>query len=292
MATNPFFSTQGYKGEQDLYEDLTIESLKIHGQEFYYLPRDANNRDALLGDDIAASFNEAYVIEMYVENPEAWEGQDLFQKFGVEIRDEATLVISKRRWRAEMNKAAPHQSLVRPREGDLVFHPTSQSVFEIMFVEHEQPFYQMNNLPVYKLNVSLFEYSGEDIDVDIEGLDKPDPNDINTIEDQGHTVLLTLDSAGAYIIGEEVTQTNGAATVTGEVVANSGTSLWVAHMKTNQAIYTAFAVGQTVVGAISGVSKTISTVEFVDHGHGQNATIETEGDGLIDTSVTGPFGSV
>ena len=98
MATNHYFS-QVVKGEQRLYEDIIIESLKIYGQDVYYLPRDIINEDTILGEDVQSRYNSSHKVEMYIENTDGFDGEgDLFTKFGVEIRDEATFIVSRTRW--------------------------------------------------------------------------------------------------------------------------------------------------------------------------------------------------
>ena len=170
---NLYFSDK-VRSEQKLYEDIVIESLKIYGQDVYYLPRDLVNEDTILGDDPVSSFNSAHKLEMYIENTEGFEGEgDLFTRFGVEIRDEATFIVSKRRWEQTVKKfdRGLPTTQVRPNEGDVIFLPLSKSYFQISHVEHEQPFYQLSNLPVYKLRCQLFEYTGEDMDTGIAGID-------------------------------------------------------------------------------------------------------------------------
>lgn len=98
MPRNVYFS-QAVRSEQNLYEDLIIESLKIYGQDVYYVPRTLINRDTILGEDAASKFDDAYLIEAYIENVEGFEGAgDLYSKFGLEIRDEITFVLSRRQW--------------------------------------------------------------------------------------------------------------------------------------------------------------------------------------------------
>ena len=144
MPRNVYFS-QAVRSEQHLYEDLVIESLKIFGQDVYYVPRTLVERDTILGEDPASSFDDAYLIEAYIENQEGFEGAgDLYQKFGLEIRDEANFIISKRQWEKLVGLYNNSLSTVRPQEGDLIFLPMSNSFFEITFVEHEKPFYQLS----------------------------------------------------------------------------------------------------------------------------------------------------
>ena len=162
---NLYFSA-GARSEQNLYEDLIIESIKIYGQDLYYMPRDLVNVDAVFREDPESRFNSNYLLEMYVDNIDGFDGEgDLFTKFGVEIRDQVTFTLSKRRWEQTVMRYDNEITGTRPFEGDLVFAPFSKKLFQIMHVEHEQPFYQLNNLPVFKLQCELFEYNDEDIDV-------------------------------------------------------------------------------------------------------------------------------
>ena len=162
---NLYFSA-GARSEQNLYEDLIIESIKIYGQDLYYLPRDLVNLDDVFREDPESRFNSNYLLEMYVDNADGFDGEgDLFTKFGVEIRDQVTLTVAKRRWEQTVMRYDNEIQGIRPLEGDLIFTPFSKKMFQIMHVEHEQPFYQLNNLPVFKLQCELFEYNDEDFDV-------------------------------------------------------------------------------------------------------------------------------
>jgi hypothetical protein len=170
MATNPWVS-QSVRSEQNMYEDLVIESLKFYGQDVYYLPREIVNKDKVFLDDVPSRFSDAYKIEMYIENVDAFGGEgDLFSKFGVELRDQATFVVARRRWKKLIGDKLDAYNF-RPREGDLLYMPMSQSIFEIFKVETETPFYQLSQLPTFRLQCELFEYNDEDFDTDIEGID-------------------------------------------------------------------------------------------------------------------------
>ena len=171
MATNLYFS-QKVRSEQNLYEDIVIEALKAYGQDVYYLPRDIVNEDKIFGDDPVSSFNSSHMLEMYIENTEGFEGEgDLFTRFGVEIRDEATFVVSRRRWADTVARYDNEIITQRPAEGDVIYLPLSKSFFQITHVEHEMPFYQLSNLPVFKMRCQLYEYTGEDMDTGIDVLD-------------------------------------------------------------------------------------------------------------------------
>jgi len=219
MALNHYFS-QKVRSEQQLYEDLIIESLKIYGQDVYYLPRTIVNEDKLLGEDIPSKFGNAYKVEMYIENTEGFDGEgDLFTRFGVEIRDAATFIVSRRRWEHVFSQAAfpSDATIFRPKEGDVIYLPLSNSMFQIMHVEHEQPFYQLSNLPTYKMRCELFDYSDEDFDTGIAAID--------AVEGEGQTLSFLL-AAGTdsnvpdFFKGESVLQKRvDGVTMRGEVLS-------------------------------------------------------------------------
>ena len=171
MATNVFFS-QAVESEQNLVEDLVVESLRMYGHDCYYLPRTIVNENTILGEAANSTFDDAYEVEMYLEGTEGFEGEgDLYSKFGVEIRDSATFVISRRTWERFVSLDVNLATGLRPNEGDLIYFPLSKSLFEIKFVEHENPFYQLGKLFVFKMSCDLFEYSGEKFDTSLEALD-------------------------------------------------------------------------------------------------------------------------
>ena len=143
MAINQYIRSN-VKSEQDLYENLVIETLKTYGVEVYYIPRDIVNENKIFGDDVPSRFNSSYKVEMYIDNIEGFAGEgDIFSRFGVEIRDEATFVVARRRWRDAVKRNDNEISGDRPREGDLIYLPMSKSLFQIQHVEHEDPFYQL-----------------------------------------------------------------------------------------------------------------------------------------------------
>ena len=203
MPTNVFFN-QAVKSEQNLVEDLVVESLRMYGHNCYYLPRKIINEDTILGEAANSSFEDAYEVEMYIEGTDGFEGEgDLYAKFGVEVRDQATFVISRRTWERFVSLDANLVTGLRPNEGDLVYFPLSKSLFEIKFVEHENPFYQIDKLYVFKMTCDLFEYSGEKFDTEIDVLD-------TSIElAQAAAVELTLADTPTlrdFVQGESVSQ--------------------------------------------------------------------------------------
>lgn len=163
MATNVYF-TQGTKNEQMLIEDLIIESLKIYGQEMFYIPRTLVSKDEILGEDRLSKFKEAFSIEAYFENVDSFDGQGAFlQKFGLMMEQSATLVIARRRWDQLIGRYGVTIIPSRPCEGDLIYFPLTKGLFEIKFVKHQDPFYQLGRLYVYKLQIELFQYASEQI---------------------------------------------------------------------------------------------------------------------------------
>ena len=300
MARSPHFS-QKVRSEQNLYEDIIIESMKIYGQDVYYLPRTIVNEDTILGEAVASSFGNSYKIEMYLENQDAFDGEgDLFTKFGVEIRDEATFIVSRRRWTQTISSANNNITVLRPKEGDLIWLELSNKLFEIMHVEHEAPFYQLSNLPTYKMRCQLFEYSGEDIDTGVDAINKIQ-------NDFGYRAILTMDSdgtVGGFTIGENVTQTfTSGVVMTGEVAAWSDSDK-VMHLVNFGADDGAFhlpVVGRQVIGSptATGGSGNITTTtavseELVGSNNEQNTTFETTNSvmSFLDFSETNPFGDV
>ena len=175
MPVNHYF--QGGKGigseaEKRLYENLIIEGLKIYGQDVYYLPRTLVNRDLILGEDVASKFNAAYLAEMYMETTEGFAGQqEIINKFGLEIREDTTFMVSKRRWLDLVDDPATMIVSGRPNEGDIIYMPLMNSFFEIQFVEDQEPFFQLGQLPVYKLRCTRFEYSSERLDTGVSDID-------------------------------------------------------------------------------------------------------------------------
>jgi hypothetical protein len=171
MATSVYFN-KGTNTEQYLYEDLIVEQLKVFGHDVYYLPRTLIKEDTLFGEDVLSKFNDAYGIEMFMEQVEGYGGEkELVSKFGLEIRDEATFVVSRRRWISLIGQDSNLIVAPRPNEGDLIYFPRLQKLFEINFVDHDDPFFQVDNLPVYKLYCSTFEYSSEQLDTGIAAID-------------------------------------------------------------------------------------------------------------------------
>jgi hypothetical protein len=164
MALNPFFN-KGSTMEHMVYEDMVIESIQIYGFEVYYLPRRLRKFDNILGEDTLSIFDLAIPIEVYIENFEGPEGEsEIIARFGLELRDNYTFRISKKRWEAEIGKLGVTIVHSRPNEGDLIFIEFGQSqkeLYEVKFVEHEKPFYQLDRITTYDLKCEMYQYSNE-----------------------------------------------------------------------------------------------------------------------------------
>ena len=199
MALNPFF-LQGTSSEQRLAQDLINEHLKIFGVEVTYIPRKFVNRTSIMEEVQSSKFDDNFAIEAYVNNFDGYGGAgDVLTKFGMSLKDEVTLTISKERFEdfispfLAANDDGTDQSEVtlssRPREGDLVYFPLGQRLFEIKFVEHEDPFYQLGKNYVFQLKCELFEYEDEVIDTSIDAID-------TQVQDEGYITTLRLVGLG------------------------------------------------------------------------------------------------
>lgn len=169
MATNIYFDNFNNTAEQSLIEDLVIESIKIYGHDLWYCPRTLNNVDGTYNEDAISSFDSSYQVEMYIKNVEGFEGEgDFLSKFNIQIRDEITFTIANKIYNETIGD---FENSPRPKEGDILFMPLTEKVYQIKFVEHESIFYQMGALQVFDLRCELFEYSGEKLNTGVTYID-------------------------------------------------------------------------------------------------------------------------
>ena len=190
---NPFF-LQGSQGEQGLVQDLINEQLRMYGIECHYIPRKLMTSRTIMKEVIESRFDQAFPLEAYLMNIDGYAGQgELLTKFGIRNVDEANFVISKERFEEAIAPFLSEQDeyeLTRPKEGDLIFFPLGKRLFEIKFVEHEKPFYQLNQTYVYQLNCELFEYEDEVIDTDVSAIDQ-------VVQTEGYFARLILSQVGS-----------------------------------------------------------------------------------------------
>ena len=292
MSTNVHFS-KGTISEQYLYEDLVIEAIGIYGHDVFYLPRDRVNPDELFGEDALSEFDDAYGIEMWMETQEGYDGErDLVSRFGLEIRNETSFVVSRRRWDDVVSNNANLITSTRPQEGDLIYFPTVQRMWEISFVDHDDPFYQVNNLPVYKLYCRSWEYSSERLDTGIDAIDAIETE--RSTDASGYEFSLENQTAFNENIGQEwgtIYDQNSPPTpwpptasdiiletATGENLlaetTEAGTSLLV---EDSDAYYSFFVIQEAY---------SLTTIDPTS----DNSFIDTEAEAILDFTETNPFG--
>ena len=289
MATNRYFK-QKVRSEQNLFEDLVIESLQMFGQDVYYLPREIVNKDKIFLDDVPSRFSDAYKVEMYIENTEGFEGEgDLFTKFGIELRDQATFIVSRKRWVQLVGKRLEVANF-RPREGDLIYLPMSESMFEIRRVETETPFYQLKDLPTFRLQCELFEYSGEDFDTGVDTI-----QDVET--ENSFKYHLELDSGGGrFIQGETVTQVFDTYNMTGEVAfaSDSANTLHLIHSGATDGLFHEWTTTKSIIGTNSQHVATPTSINQINDilNDNQNKTFDDFESDFLDFSESNPFGDM
>ena len=282
MATNSFF-TQGTTGEQDLVGSLVTEQIKMFGKDVYYIPRTLVDRDSVFEEDSLSAFNGAYLIEAYIEDATGFRGDgDMFSKFGVRISDQVTFIISRERFTAAVDDNAQLIVEGRPNEGDLIHLPMANKTFEIQFVEHEVPFYQLGKVHVWGLRCELFEYSDEDFNTGVAEIDAVEVNFANAV-----SVNVADGGTGDFVAGEIVT--GGSSNVTSEVKTwNSATRQLVVYNRSGM-----YAIPETLTGNTSGAawtSATYNTLNNMNSETDQNFTLETQADAILDFTESNPFG--
>ncbi len=291
MPSNLYFNNfpKNITSEQLLVEDLVIESLKIHGMDVYYMPRTSRDTvDYFFGEDTLKQYVDAYPLEMYLENVTGMEGEgDFISKFGLEIRDEVQLLVSRRRFAATVPQ-------IRPNEGDLIYIPLVQNFFEITFVEHENDqamFYTLGrgrggNVYVYGLKLKQFVFSNEIIETGIPEIDEQ-------VRDEYPKTKITLSAgSGTFVNDEFVYVGANLASATAQALVHDFVPN--THLEVYRTIGT-FSSG-TLKGNTSNAQWTISTVDTMTvmntafEDIQDNARLEAESDGIIDWTETNPFG--
>ena len=207
-GTNFYFNNFTNSSEQRLIEDLIIESIKIYGQDMYYLPRRFGSLDPVYTEDAASFYDRAYPIELYIKNVDGFQGDgDFLSKFGVEIRDRVTFTMARRIFSDEIGS---NEGTTRPYESDIIYFPLNKKLFKIMFVEHEAIFYQLGALQTFDVVCELFEYSGEPFTTGIPEVDvltkkyEFDFTEAGLLTETGD--LLTDEQENLPILFEEYTQ--------------------------------------------------------------------------------------
>ena len=303
MTTTNVYFTNGTRTEQMLIEDLIIESLRIYGQEVMYIPRTLVSKDNVLGEDRLSEFKTAFPIEMYFENIDSFAGQGPFlQKFGLMMEQSATLVCARRRWDQFIGRYGVTQLPNRPCEGDLIYFPLTKGLFEIKFVQHQDPFYQLGKLYVYKLQVELFQYASERIDTGVAEVDAFETlksfstnttrtrygsiTDIAiTSNGSGYTSVPTVVLTSGSGINGEATAVLGSGTTAGKVVSVNITNPGTGYQTAPTITFTGG--GGTGAAATATIKIDIDKVDSF----GDNNTFKQEAQDVL-FSATNPFGEI
>jgi hypothetical protein len=302
MARNPYF--KDYAGEQDMVEDLTIEMIQTMGRDMVYIPRTLVDEDKLFGEDTTSKFDDGYEIEMYIQSVDGFEGEgDVLAKFGIQIKDRMELVVSRKRFDEAVGS---YENITRPKEGDLIFFPLSNTVFEINFVEHENPFYSLGKLFTYKLSCEVFTYSQEVIDTGYSEIDKVEDERKYFAIELAMGTRISTDTYINYFEGETIFQVLGStAAALADATATAVVTDWDATATkltvTNIVGTLSTAGNETVKGAVSGAeyeldSSTTTTV-IIPHepqddapgGDNEDFELLRDQDDIFDFTETDPF---
>ena len=283
MPTSPYFPTyyQGDSGEQNLYQDLVDEQIKLFGTDIYYMPRTIL-RDNTLDDIIYSKYQSQFQIEMLLSNVEGFgDSSEFISKFGLRITDEVKFRVSTRRWD---EAAAPYNLTVngRPNEGDLLYFPLTQDLYEIKFVERESPFYQFGKIQFYTMTAEIYELGSDDISTGVAEIDE-----IETLFSSAIALTLSVGGTGSYTVGETVTGTTTG--ITAEVKS------WDETTRILQVINRTgtFATGEAITGNDNGAVWVVGTFDTLNNTNGeydQNREIEDFADNIIDWTEGNPFG--
>jgi hypothetical protein len=284
MPTSHYFPINygGYKGEQNLIQDLVDEQIKLFGTDVYYLPRTVL-QDNPLNDIVYSEFNQKIVIEMLLQNVEGFGSPSEFiSKFGLKITDEIKFIVSKRRWEAESKRINLSIDDDRPVEGDLIYFPLTKNLYEIKFVEVERVFYQLGELYFYDITAEIYEIGNEQIDVGVEEIDL-----IDDVMDPAVDYVMATGGSGLYEFGELVEGSISGFTAKVKSWDPFTRTLTVIDRTGN------FVDGEALVGNDSNTSWSISsfsTIEDANSKYDDNKYIENKGNQILDFSEINPFG--
>ncbi len=287
MPTSHYFPQyhKGFSGEQDLYQDLVDEQIKLYGTDIYYLPRKVIS-DGVLDDIIRSEFNNQFQIEMLLQNVEGFgENNEFISKFGLRITDEIVFRVSSRRWESSVQEynSIDIDVLSRPNEGDLLYYPLTGNLYEIKFVNKENPFYQFGKIQFYKLTAELYEMGSDSFNLPVGEIVE---NELE-LDPSITLVLAALNGTGTYEVGELVTGSSSGST--GRVASWDATTYQLETINNSGD----FAVGETITGSSSNAAYTLESFDTLNIGntnYDQNRQIEDSGDDIIDWTETNPFG--
>lgn len=274
MPTSPYFDFWRNTPEKQLIQNLFNESIKIHGANVYYIPRESEDTvDYLFGDDPLSKFDEAYIMEMYTSSFEGWDGdREIMSKFGLEIRDEVTFICTKQIFQSRTNL-----QFTRPKEGDLIYFPQTRALFEIKFVEDEKPFYQLGNRFAYELQCERVRYSHEKLDTGVAEIDE--------IEDTysfSMNIQVSAGGSGDFILEEVAYQGSNIASATAQgTVLSWNSTTRILKVNNIQGVFTSNTAVKGVTSSANWTVSSLNPVEHISDTLADNEQLQDEADVLI-----------
>ena len=202
MPTSPYFPTyySGHSGEQGLVQDLVDEQIKLFGSDVYYIPRIVL-QDSTLDEVRYSKYQEQFQIEMLLQNVMGFgDNAEFISKFGLRITDEIIFRVSTRRWTEEVAEHNPTLTVPeRPNEGDLLYFPLTQDIYEIKFVGKEEPFFQFGKIQFYAITAEIYEVGQDDFDTGVAEIDA-----VEQLFDNAIKLVMDPGGSGDFTVGEEV----------------------------------------------------------------------------------------
>lgn len=287
MPTSHYFPQRykGFSGEQNLYQDLVDEQIKLFGTDIYYIPRIVL-QDSTLDEVRYSKFEEQFQVEMLLQNVTGFgDNSEFISKFGLRITDEVIFRVSTRRWEESVRDFNPNLVVTsRPNEGDLLYFPLTKDIYEIKYVGKEEPYYQFGKIQFYAITAEIYEVGQDDFDTGVA--------DIDEIEEIfSNSISLNLDEGGSLNFQTGETVTGSSSSSTAEVKSWDTTSRVLQVYNRNGT----FVEGESLTGSESGASWTIGTFDTLNNvssSYDQNRQIENEADDIIDWTEGNPFGEV
>ena len=275
----------GVATEQNLVQDLVDEQIKLFGSDVFYIPR-VHLKDKTLGEVIQSEFNQSYMIEMFLVNVEGFgAGAEFVSKFGLQITDEIIFRVSTKRWEEEVAEHSMSAKLTvpeRPNEGDLLYYPLTQNLYEIKYVGKEEPFFQFGKIQFYAITAELYQVGSDDLATGIAEIDA-----IEVLFDTAISLTMGVGGTGDFTVGETVT--GGTTSTTAEVKSwDSSTRILIVQNRTGT-----FAANESLTGNNSGavwVVSTFDTLQNTNSEYDANRQIEDAADNIVDWSEGNPFG--
>ena len=287
MPTSPYFPTyhQGHSGEQTLVQNLVDEQIKLFGSDIYYLPKTVL-KDATLDEVRYTKFQDQFQIEMFLVNVMGFgDNAEFVSKFGLRITDEIIFRVSTKRWDeevAEHSMSAKLEVPSRPNEGDLLYYPLTEDLYEIKYVGKEEPFFQFGKIQFYALTAELYEVGSDDLATGVAEIDA-----IEELFDTAIALTMGVGGTGDFVVGETVT--GGTTSTTAEVKSwDSSTRILQVINRTGT-----FASNESLTGNNSGavwVVSTFDTLQDTNSEYDQNRQIEDTADNIVDWTEGNPFG--